>query len=381
VRFIVVTSLASGVAWVIVSVAHLPTPVVGAVGAMLSIQVTSHLSLKSGAVRAFAILVGMLVAMAGFALVGKGVLVVVGVVGVSLVVGKLLGLSADVVRTVPAMCLYSLILGRGFGVVAVSQYMAETVIGVLVGVVASAFVHRMSAPERATIAVAALSGAIATLLGELGTGASSQYTRHDAERWLRSARSIANRADDVGILVGEAQGHARWALTEKERDVTDLTTSMAVMRLSTDQIVGIARSMFDSVVQYGELGRVEGLDDALLHTATAFEVHADLGVGNASTTDLAEAVEVAREQTEAVGVELSEERNPATLVAAGSIVADLHRMVDQLEGSAEVFSLEESGPSRSEALLAPITGVWPQRWSREAREDDLDTANDEFEIR
>ena len=82
-----------------------------------------------------------------------------------------------------------------------------------------------------------------------------------------------------------------------------------------------------------------------------------------------------------MGVELSEERNPATLVAAGSIVADLHRMVDQLEGSAEVFSLEESGPSRSEALLAPITGVWPQRWSREAREDDLDTANDEFEIR
>jgi hypothetical protein len=335
------------------------------VGAILSIQLTTHLSLKTGLVRGVAILVGMLVAMAGFSFGGDGLWVVVAVVAVSLVVGKLLGLSADVVRTVPVMCLSSLILGRGFGAVAVSQYMAETLVGVLVGGLASAFVHRESALERASGAVAQLSSSISTLLGELGAGAGGSYSRADAEEWLLSARGIAERAVEASGLVSAAEGHARWALSEKDRDVSDLTSSMAVVRLSTDQLVGIARSMFDSVVYHGELGRVEGLDTALRQTASAFEIHADLESGDATLSDFEAAVEHAREHTDAVGHELSDERDPATLVAAGSIVADLNRMVDQLEGNAEVLSLEADSLSRARALFAPIASSWPRRWRRD----------------
>ena len=134
-------------------------------------------------------------------------------------------------------------------------------------------------------------------------------------------------------MVAAARAHARWALSASERDISNEVTALRTLRLSATQTVGIARALYDAAGD-ASLAAMPELADALSHAGEAFAAHSSAvrGGGGAITP----AIQRAGQRARSAGERLVELGDPAALVAAGSIVADLTRMVDQLaraEGS------------------------------------------------
>ncbi|BCY11485.1 aromatic acid exporter family protein [Actinoplanes sp. L3-i22] len=358
-RSAVVTSAAAGIAWSAASTLHLAGPVVAAISATLSVQLSSHASLREGTQRLVGTLAGLALTVAVWGTFGLTPLSIAVITGCGLLAGRLLRLGDSSV-TVPATSLGILVAGSAVTESFVWQRVAATALGILVGVILSPLVGGATPLERARRELADMSTGIALLLGHLGAGVRDGYTRDQAAEWLARSRELSEELDDAVTAVDDLLRQARWSLTTPVTRVAPLRQTLRALEHGVHQVNSVARSMFDATATPHAPGVPEQIGQVLTAASEAFAAHADLTQDTEKLHHLLENLRDVRRQT--LRKVRTEVDDTGVLVLTGSIITDIDRMAGTLERSAPALTVgvREPGPgipAVSEVLPA-VKLIW-----------------------
>lgn len=345
-----VTGAASAAAWTLAGSAGLTAQVTATIAAVLTVQVSLHWSFRGGASMAVATLAGLLLAYGLYRTTGIHGWSVPLVVVSALVVGRALRLGPEGSLQVPATSLFVFVMGERLTDALILDRIAATVLGVGVGMAFSLVAHPRQPKDRASTELARLSTDIATVLRRLSAGLAVGYTREDAAAWLRSSRALETRLDRARTAVDAAEGQARWSLVSSTADAADLTARLSVLTLAVGQVRGIARTLYDGMVD-GAPVPPESLARLLSGTAEAFAAHAEaLGDDRATGTVVQQALARVRDDQVDALTSVRNADDTQVWLLSGPILSDVDRMVDQLcEGAPAVG---RTGPSRRTIIPA-----------------------------
>jgi uncharacterized membrane protein YgaE (UPF0421/DUF939 family) len=375
-RSVLVTGVAAGIAWSAAETLHLVGPVTAAISATLSVQMSSHASVREGAKRLVGTLAGIGVAVGIWGVFGASEWTIAVIAGCGLALGRLLRLG-DSAATVPLTSLGILVGGTVVTETFVWERVAATVLGIVVGVILSPLVGGMTPLERARHRLAHLSSEIAALLDRLAAGVRDGYDREQAAQWLARSRELDEDVEDAVTAVDELSRQARWSLTTPVARVTPLDQTLRALEHGVQQVNSVARSMFDAAATPGSAGVPGQIGQVLATASDAFEMHAAL-VGDQRTEaahdtgnlhELLDGLREERRQTlRKVRTELDD---TGVLVLTGSIITDIDRMAGSLERSAPALTVgvREPGPgipAVSEVLPA-VRLIWEKAVTARSR--------------
>ncbi|GAA2905486.1 hypothetical protein Acy02nite_87000 [Actinoplanes cyaneus] len=357
-RSALVTAAAAGIAWSAAGTLHLAGPVVAAVSATLSVQMSSHASVREGAQRLLGTLAGIAVAVVVWGAFGLTPWSIAVITACGLVTGRLLRLGDSAV-SVPATSLGILVAGSAateaiagspITEAVVWQRIAATALGIVVGAILSPLVGGMTPVQRARFELARLSTGIARLLDRLGAGVRDGYDREQAASWLARSRELTDDLDDAATAVDDLLRQARWSLRTPVTRVTPLQQTLRALDHGVQQVNSVARSMFDATATPraaavpGQIGPVltTAAEAFAAHAALIADPHAQAETG--TLHELLESLRDARRQTlRTVRTEIDD---TGVLVLTGSIITDIDRMAGTLERSAPALAVgvREPGP-------------------------------------
>ncbi|MFC7533830.1 aromatic acid exporter family protein [Actinoplanes sp. GCM10030250] len=369
-RTMLVSGVAAGIAWMAAETLGLIGPVTAAISATLSVQMSSHASLREGTQRLIGTLAGIAVAVGVWQLFGLTPWSIAVIAGCGLAVGRLLRLGDGSVA-VPATSLGILVAGSHVTEAFVWQRVATTTLGIVVGVILSPLVGGKSPLEHARETLAHLSAEIARLLADLGAGARDGYTQAQAAEWLARSRELDEDRSDAGTAVEELSKQARWSLTTPVAQVLPLQQTLRALDHGVHQVNSVARSMFDAAATPHTADVPEQIGQVLMAASDAFTAHADLVADShggaphdaSHLTGLLDGLREERRRTlRTVRTELDD---TAVLVLTGSIITDVDRMAGSLERSAPALAVgdwtpEPGIPAVSEVLPA-VRRMWDKR--------------------
>ncbi|SDT22487.1 FUSC family protein [Actinoplanes derwentensis] len=372
-RSVLVTGVAAGIALAAAQTLDLAGPVLAAISATLSVQMSSHASLREGSKRLIGTLAGIAVTLAVWGAFGVTPWSIAAIAALGLAAGKLLRLG-DSSATVPLTSMGILVGGTMITETFVWERVEATVLGIVVGVILSPLVGGVSPIEQARIKLAHLSGEIGRLLGALGAGVRDGYSREQAEQWLARSRELDEDLAGAVTAVDELTGHARWSLTTPMTRVNPMDQTLRALEHGVQQVNSVARSMFDAVAAPGSPSVPAPIGQVLTAAADAFAAHSELvavrgaaaGPDAGGLHDLLNSLRAARQRTmRAVRTEVED---TGVLVLTGSIITDIDRMAGSLERSAPALTVgvREPGPGLpavSEVLPA-VRLVWEKALTR-----------------
>jgi uncharacterized membrane protein YgaE (UPF0421/DUF939 family) len=366
-RAVLVTGVAAGIAWAAAETLHLVGPVTAAISATLSVQMSSHASVREGAKRLVGTLAGIGVAVGVWGFFGASEWTIAVIAGCGLALGRLLRLG-DSSATVPLTSLGILVGGTVVTETFVWQRVAATVLGIVVGVIVSPLVGGMTPLERARHRLAHLSTEIAALLDRLAAGVRDGYDREQAAQWLARSRELDEDVEDAVTAVDELSRQARWSLTTPVARVASLDQTLRALEHGVQQVNSVARSMFDAAATPGAAGVPGQIGQVLATASDAFEVHAALvgdqrasaGHDTGNLHELLDGLREERRQTlRKVRTELDD---TGVLVLTGSIITDIDRMAGSLERSAPALTVgvREPGPAipAVSEVLPAVRLIW-----------------------
>ncbi|HWS39422.1 MAG TPA: aromatic acid exporter family protein [Actinoplanes sp.] len=372
-RSVLVTGAAAGIALAAAQTLGLAGPVLAAISATLSIQMSSHASLREGAKRLIATVAGIAVMVAVWGAFGLSPWSVAAIAACGLAAGKLMRLG-DNSATVPLTALSIMVGGTMVTEASMAQRIEATVLGIVVGVILSPLVGGATPLERARLKLSHLSAEIGRLLGELGAGVRDGYRREQAEQWLARSRELDEDLAVAVTAVDELTGQARWSLTTPLTRVNPMDQTLRALEHGVQQVNSVARSMFDAVAAPGTPSVPAPLGQVLTAAADAFAAHAALvaergaaaGPDAGGLHDLLNSLREARQRT--VRTMRTEVDDTGVLVLTGSIITDIDRMAGSLERSAPALAVgvREPGlgiPAVSEVLPA-VRLVWEKALTR-----------------
>lgn len=372
-RAVLVTAAAAGIAWLAADTLHLVAPVLAAISATLSVQMSSHASVREGAQRLVGTLAGIAVAVVVWGAFGVSEWAIAVIAGCGLALGRLLRLGEGS-ATVPLTSLGILVGGTAVTEAFVWQRVAATVLGIVVGVILSPLVSGMTPLERARRKLAHLSTEIATLLGRLGAGVRDGYDRDQAAGWLARSRELDEDLQDAVAAVAELTKQARWSLTTPVARVTPLDETLRALEHGVHQVNSVARSMFDAAATAGAPGVPAPIGQVLATAADAFAVHATLVADSRAdavhdTGNLHDLLNGLREERRRTLREVrTKVDDTGVLVLTGSIITDIDRMAGSLERSAPALAVgvREPGPSipAVSEVLPAVRLIWEKALSR-----------------
>ncbi|WP_232343960.1 FUSC family protein [Actinoplanes awajinensis] len=372
-RSALVTAVAAGIAWSAAGTLQLAGPVTAAVSATLSVQMSSHASVREGAKRLVGTLAGIAITVAVWGTFGLTPWTIAVITGCGLAAGRLLRLGDSSV-TVPLTSLGILVAGSAVTETFVWERIAATALGIVVGVILSPLVGGMTPLERARWQLAQLSTGIAGLLGHLGAGARDGYAQEQSAQWLARSRDLGDDLDEAVTAVDDLLRQARWSLTTPVTRVTPLQQTVRALEHGVHQVNSVARSMFDASATPHAPGVPEQIGQVLTAASDAFAAHAALvadprddatrDAGNLH--DRLETLRDSRQRTlRKVRTEIDD---TGVLVLTGSIITDIDRMAGSLERSAPALTVgvREPGPgipAVSEVLPA-VRLIWQKHSTR-----------------
>ncbi|MEU8663237.1 FUSC family protein [Actinoplanes philippinensis] len=372
-RSVLVTATAAGIAWTAADTLHLVGPVTAAISATLSVQMSSHASVREGAQRLVGTLAGIGVAVVVWGAFGINEWGVAVIAGCGLALGRMLRLG-DGSATVPLTSLGILVGGTVVTESFVWQRVAATVLGIVVGVIVSPLVSGMTPLERARWKLAHLSTEIAALLGRLGAGVRDGYDRDQAAAWLARSRELDEDLAGAVAAVDELGRQARWSLTTPMTRVTPLDQTLRALEHGVQQVNSVARSMFDAAATPGSPGVPGEIGQVLATAADAFTAHAALVADRRAdsgpdTGNLHELLNGLREERQRTLRKVrTEVDDTGVLVLTGSIITDIDRMAGSLERSAPALTVgvREPGPSipAVSEVLPAVRLIWEKALSR-----------------
>ncbi|GAB2614884.1 hypothetical protein Aab01nite_27040 [Paractinoplanes abujensis] len=372
-RTVLVSGVAAGLAWSAAGLLHLAGPVIAAISATLSVQISSHASVREGAKRLLATVAAIGVAVAVWHFFGLHWWSIAVIAGCGLAAGRLLRLGDGAVA-VPATSLGILVAGSSITEAYMWQRVAATALGIVVGVILSPLVGGETPLERARAKLSHVSAEIALLLGDLGAGARGGYTREEATEWLARSRGLGENLADAVTAVDDLSKQARWSLTTPVAQVVPLQQTLRALEHGVDQVNSVARSMFDAIATPMTAGVPEQIGHVLTTAAEAFAAHADL-VSEADTDVtkdaghlddlLADLREAPRRTLRTVRSELAD---TGVLVLTGSIMNDVDRMAGSLAGSAPALAVGETAPEPGIPAVSEVLPAVRRLWDRRREE-------------
>ncbi|MDR6320552.1 FUSC family protein [Actinoplanes couchii] len=372
-RSVLVTGIAAGIALAAAQTLHLVGPVLAAISATLSVQMSSHASLREGSKRLIGTVAGIAVTVAVWGAFGISPWSIALIAACGLAAGKLLRLG-DSSATVPLTSMGILVGGTMVTETFVWERVEATVLGIVVGVILSPLVGGTTPLEQARIKLAHLSGEIGRLLGSLGAGVRDGYRREQAEQWLARSRELDEDLADAVAAVEELAGQARWSLTTPMTRVNPMDQTLRALEHGVQQVNSVARSMFDAVATPGSPTVPPQIGQVLTAASDAFAAHSTLvaergaaaGPDAGGLHDLLNSLREARQRI--IRTVRTEVDDTGVLVLTGSIITDIDRMAGSLERSAPALTVgvREPGPgipAVSEVLPA-VRLVWEKALTR-----------------
>ncbi|CAN2232982.1 Aromatic acid exporter family member 1 [actinobacterium SCGC AAA044-D11] len=249
VRLILVSAIASGVAWQVGDILIKDGGVVAAIICALSIRISLYKSVREGFGQIVGTAIGAGVALACVSLFNFGIISVALTVLFCSVVARALHLGEVASVNVPVTAL--IVIGPGLSESTAFSRLSSTFIGAAVAIVFSYFSNGKTPAARTVDKISSLANKCAKLLGEMSEGVAAGYDQNEAGHWLAKARLLVEEIPGVRAQALEARGHAKWFPTAEVDEAEELYVRGVAVEHTVVQVRTIARTLFDSAVKGG----------------------------------------------------------------------------------------------------------------------------------
>jgi hypothetical protein len=249
VRLIVVSAIASGVAWQVGDILIKDGGVVAAIICALSIRISLYKSVREGFGQIVGTAIGAGVALACVSLFNFGIISVALTVLFCSVVARALHLGEVASVNVPVTAL--IVIGPGLSESTAFSRLSSTLIGAAVAIVFSYFSNGKTPAARTVDKISSLANKCANLLGDMSEGVAAGYDQDEAGHWLAKARLLVEEIPGVRAQALEARGHAKWFPTAEVDEAEELYVRGVAVEHTVVQVRTIARTLFDSAVKGG----------------------------------------------------------------------------------------------------------------------------------
>ncbi len=354
VRQVVVTSVASAVAWQVGDFFLPRNGVVAAITAAITVQVSVQRSVREGVSQIIGTSIGAGIALLSEAAFGLGFVTVVLTVGLASVGARALRLGSAAAVNVAITAL--IVIGPGLPENTAWHRLGSIVIGAAIAIVLSYFSHAKSPAGRTVEELSQLATSSAELLAVMAHGVSEGFDRHEAAHWLAKGRLLVARVPRVRAQATEARAYSRWFPLAERAEADDLYIRAVALDHAVEQVRNIARTLYDSAVEGAlPMSVNQQIADALSTasyalSASVVELHDD----NDAPLDPAVTQDVRQAGAE-LAEQLLEERErvePEQLGHGIYIATTLGRMADSLDQSAPALrEVPEPGPPTQELVL------------------------------
>lgn len=298
---LVKTVVAAVLAWIIAtSVLDLPQSFLAPWSALLVVHATVYRTFSQGVRQVGAAVLGVVVAWA----VGNALGIDPLAVGMAIALGLVLGAIpwfAGEATTIAATALIVLTTGSSDNDFVLLSRLADTGIGIAVGLLVNLTVWPPLRRRTAISALDALDDQIGQLLIDMGDGLAAGYTFEDVEGWVDRARSLDGDLDDAWAYVRQAQESARMNPRRSAGELRDPQQWMDLLR-RMEQALAETRSMARTLAHAIEADRSWDPEFrqgyiAVLHEGGAGIVRAEVPRLRAARVRLDELVDLLNEQS------------------------------------------------------------------------------------
>lgn len=335
VRLIVVTAIASGVAWKLGDVLLKNGGVVAAIICALSIRISLYKSVREGFGQIVGTAIGAGVALTCVSIFNFGVISVSMTVLLCSVVARALHLGEVASVNVPVTAL--IVIGPGLSESTALSRLSSTLIGAAVAIIFSYFAHAKTPAARMVDKISSLANKCAKLLGEMSEGVAAGYSQDEAGNWLAKARLLVEEIPGVRAQAVEARGHAKWFPTAQVDEAEELYVRGVAVEHTVVQVRTIARTLFDSAVKGGIAEESKrNIAQALSAASYAVSSKADQIKSAESIAESREATQDARNAGAALAdslMDASENVDQDQIVRGISLVSNISIIADSLDES------------------------------------------------
>lgn len=358
IQWILVTSSAAAVSWLVGNQVIENGGLVAAIVATLTVRISVNKSLREGVGQLLGTAIGVGTAFISLHFFGFGVTTVFVTVILSLVASRALHLGEVASINVPITAL--IVLGPGLAETKAIHRTLSTVVGMCIAVVFSYFAHPKSPAGRTIDRIQSLANKSADLLELMSEAVFHGYTREIAGKMLGAARLLVEEIPTVRAQALEARSYARWFPMAREDEAEELYERGVAIEHSVVQVRTIARTLFDiSLDKDLPPSITEKISHALTSAGVALRLESTfLGEeipeeNNSRTNDLRRALKSLAEEF----MERGQKIHVAQFARGISLVTNLERIADSLDldspAITDVLSPEEASEMQILAL-SPI---------------------------
>ncbi len=359
VRLILVSAIASGVAWQVGDLLIKDGGVVAAIICALSIRISLYKSVREGFGQIVGTALGAGVALACVSLFNFGIVSVALTVLFCSVVARALHLGEVASVNVPVTAL--IVIGPGLSESTALSRLSSTLIGAAVAIVFSYFSNGKTPAARTVDKISSLANKCAKLLGEMSEGVAAGFDQEEAGHWLAKARLLVEEIPGVRAQALEARGHAKWFPTAEVDEAEELYVRGVAVEHTVVQVRTIARTLFDSSVK-GGIAEETKRDIAQALSAASFAVSSKAeqiktAQGIADSRSATQDARIAGAALADSLMEASDDVDQEQLVRGISLVSNIGIIADSLDESSPALHdvLTPGEPAMNQVLkVSPI---------------------------
>jgi uncharacterized membrane protein YgaE (UPF0421/DUF939 family) len=296
---LVKTVAAAVIAWILATtVLDLPQSFLAPWSALLVVHATVYRTFSQGVRQVGAAVVGVVVAWAVGNTLGLDPMAVAVALTLGLVVGSVRWFG-DEATTIAATALIVLTTGSSDNDFVLLSRLADTGIGIAVGLLINFTVWPPLRRRTAISAMDALDDKIGQLLIDMGDGLARGYTAQDVEEWVDRSRSLDEDLDDAWSYVRQARESARMNPRRSAGELKDPRQWMDLLR-RMEQALAETRSMARTLALAAEQSWDPEFRQgyiAVLHEGGAGIVRAETAGIRTARTRLDELVDLINEQS------------------------------------------------------------------------------------
>jgi len=359
VRLILVSAIASGVAWQVGDLLIKDGGVVAAIICALSIRISLYKSVREGFGQIVGTALGAGVALACVSLFNFGIVSVALTVLFCSVVARALHLGEVASVNVPVTAL--IVIGPGLSESTALSRLSSTLIGAAIAIIFSYFSNGKTPAARTADKISSLANKCAKLLGEMSEGVAAGFDQEEAGHWLAKARLLVEEIPGVRAQALEARGHAKWFPTAEVDEAEELYVRGVAVEHTAVQVRTIARTLFDSAVK-GGIAEETKRDIAQALSAASFAVSSKAeqiktAQGIADSRSATQDVRIAGAALADSLMEASDDVDQEQLVRGISLVSNIGIIADSLDESSPALHdvLTPGEPAMNQVLkVSPI---------------------------
>ena len=359
VRLILVSAIASGVAWQVGDLLIKDGGVVAAIICALSIRISLYKSVREGFGQIVGTALGAGVALACVSLFNFGIVSVALTVLFCSVVARALHLGEVASVNVPVTAL--IVIGPGLSESTALSRLSSTLIGAAVAIIFSYFSNGKTPAARTVDKISSLANKCAKLLGEMSEGVAAGFDQEEAGHWLAKARLLVEEIPGVRAQALEARGHAKWFPTAEVDEAEELYVRGVAVEHTVVQVRTIARTLFDSSVK-GGIAEETKRDIAQALSAASFAVSSKAeqiktAQGLADSRSATQDARIAGAALADSLMEASDDVDQEQLVRGISLVSNIGIIADSLDESSPALHdvLTPGEPAMNQVLkVSPI---------------------------